>query len=677
MKINLNWIKDYIDIPNKVDELAHKLTLSGQEVEKIEKINGDTVFELEVTPNRPDCLSFIGLAREFSAILNKNLKKPKIKKIKFLNNKCDITIEDKKDCSRYIGAILTGVKIAQSPLGMQKNLKTIGLRPINNIVDVTNFCLMETGQPMHAFDYDKLKGNKVVVRRAKKGEKIIAIDDVVYDLDPSILVIADEKKPVAIAGIMGGKEAEVTKETKNILLESAYFDPILIRRASRNLALRSDSSYRFERGVDVNVVEAGIKRAVNLIQDLAGGVAFSQKDVYPGKSKKIQKKIDVTTDQINSLLGANLPTTRIKNILKKLECSVSEKKKNCLEVAPPSFRSDITKDVDVIEEIARVVGFDNLPLKMPEIKAQNIVGSQKWIFKKDLSQALTGQGLDEIISYTMVGEKTIENANISFDKEIIQNQNPLTEDQVFMRTDSLPSILNIVSLNIKRGQKNLKLFELGKIYPASGEKDILSIVMTGDRSKDWRSLKKEKIDFYDIKGTVENVLGYFLKEEGCFEKAEICYCQKGQSAEVVFKGKKIGFLGKIDEGVLNRWDIKYQDVFFAQIETSSIFKASQKIEKYKAVCEYPCVVRDISLSLQENISYQKIKDVILRDNEPLLLEVDFVEQYLGEKLEKGHRGVTISLTYQSFQKTLTEQEVQEVHGNICQRIIADLQAIKR
>ena len=677
MKINLNWIKDYIDISNKVDELAYKLTLSGQEVEKIEKIDGDTIFELEVTPNRPDCLNLIGLSREFSAILNKSLKKPRIKKTKFLNSKCDITIKDKKDCSRYVGAIINGVNVKQAPKSIVKKISSVGLRSVNNIVDITNFCLMETGQPMHAFDYDKLVGGKIIVRRAKKGEKIIAIDGVAYDLDPSILIIADEKSPVAIAGVMGGKDTEVTESTKNILLESAYFDPILIRRASRKLALRSEASYRFERGVDIDVVETGAYRAINLIQELAGGAAVSKKDVYFGKIKKSQAKIDVTIDQINSLLGASLSTTKIKNILKKLECNVSEKKKNILQIIPPSFRNDIKKEVDVIEEVARVIGFDNLPLKLPEIKAQDIVSSRKWVFKNNLRYALTGQGLDEIISYTMVGKKVLENANISCSKEIVRNQNPLTEDQEFLRTDSLPSILNIVSLNIKRGQKDLKFFELGKVYSASGEKDVLSLVMTRVAKKDWRSPKKEEIDFYDIKGIVENILNRFAREEYRFSKAKSSCCQKGKSAEILFKNKVIGFLGKIDTSVLDRWDIKHQDVFFAQVETDSVFDASEKNVKYKAVCEYPRVVRDISLSLKENISYQEIKDVILSVKEPLLVEIDFVEQYLGEKLLEGQRGMTISLTYQSLKKTLTEQEVEKAHSVICQKILSDLQAIKR
>ncbi len=676
MKISLNWIKEYVEIPKKSEILAHKLTLSGQEVEKIEDVEGDTVFELEVTPNRPDCLNFIGLAREISAILNKTLRQPKIKKVKFSNNKCDILIQDKKDCHRYIGAIIKDVCVKPVSQDIKKKIFSLGLRSVNNIVDITNFCLMETGQPMHAFDYDKLEGGKVIVRRAKKGEKIIAIDDVEYALDPSILVIADAKRPVAIAGIMGGKDTEVTKKTKNILLESAYFDPSLIRRASRKLALRSDSSYRFERGVDMDTVETGANRAIDLIQQSAGGTPFARKDAYFTKKKKVLTSIGIEKDKIDRVLGASFSVLQIKIILKKLEFNVLQGAKNKLKVIPPSFRQDIKSDVDIIEEIARIVGYDQLPLKLPEIKAQNVPVSKTWIFKQKLRNALTGQGLDEIIGYTMIGTKALDRAKIDCEKPVC-NSNPLTEDQQIMRPSALPSLLDVVSLNSKRGQKDLKVFELGKIYLPSGEKEILSIAMTGRACRDWRVTTKKKISFYDIKGVVEAVSRSFNVGELLMVSKENASFEKGQSARICFKDKIIGFLGKIDASILSEWEIKHQDVFFAQIETAVLYKESQRLLKYKSVSEYPCVVRDISLAVKKETLFQKIKETIVSLNEELLTKVDFVEQYLGEKLPPDHRGITVSLTYQSFKRTLTENEVEQIHDRICQKIISDLEAIKR
>ncbi|MCK5581533.1 MAG: phenylalanine--tRNA ligase subunit beta, partial [Candidatus Omnitrophica bacterium] len=380
MKISITWLNDYIKTGVPVDRLIHKLTMAGLEVEKTETVAGDTVLELEITPNRPDCLNMLGMAREVSAILNKTVKKPSLPEIKYPKEKCPVEIVDKEGCTRYIGTVIKDVKVAKAPQAMQQRLAAIGLRPINNIVDITNFCLMETGQPLHAFDYDKLEGGKIIVRRAKKGETIITIDGELRELDPSVLVIADAKRPVAIAGVMGGQETEVTGKTKNILLESAYFDPVLIRRAARKSGLSSDSSYRFERGVDFQMVENGCTRAIALIQELAGGEIEQRQDLCLAKKKKVGKAVTVSLAQINGLLGAALTTTQCKTILKKLEFDVVSKKgqplpgdrPQILKVTPPTFRNDIHQAVDVVEEVARVVGYDNLPLSLPHITVSNV-----------------------------------------------------------------------------------------------------------------------------------------------------------------------------------------------------------------------------------------------------------------------------------------------------------------
>ena len=287
MKISLKWLKEYVSIAASPEKLAQKLTLAGLEAEKINAgaVGGDTILELEITPNRPDCLSYLGIAREVAALFNRALKEPKTPNLKFPRLKPDIVLLDKKGCRRYVGTLLKDVKIAESPDGLKRHLNAIGIRAINNAVDITNFCLLETGQPLHAFDYDRLQGGRIIVRRAKAGEKIATIDGVERSLDPSILVIADEKRPVAIAGIIGGKETEVTPKTKNILLESAYFDPVTIRRAARKLGLASDSSYRFERGVDIAQVKSAAQRALSLMKDLSGGRIGAHQDLWVGKEK--------------------------------------------------------------------------------------------------------------------------------------------------------------------------------------------------------------------------------------------------------------------------------------------------------------------------------------------------------------------------------------------------------
>lgn len=383
MKVSVNWVKEYVEFSASPAELAEKLTMAGVEVEAIEKVKGDTVFVCEVTPNRPDCLNMIGVAREFSALLNKTLRIPSTGHLRFPRKPAPVTILDKMGCLRYIGTLVKGVKIASSPPQISKRLEAVGLRTINNVVDITNFCLLETGQPLHAFDYDKLMGGRIIVRRAREGERITTLDGEERTLDSSILVIADQERPVAIAGIIGGKETEVTTSTKNILLESAYFDPVWIRQASRRLGISTDSSYRFERGVDREMVKGGADRALSLMMRWAGGRITHYRDVYPGKNKfnKTNGKISISIPEVNHFLGAQATQRQCIRILSRLGCHVVPQVKDRLFVQPPSFRSDLRQKVDIMEELARIFGYDRLSMSIPEIKISRMTTNPQRIIR--------------------------------------------------------------------------------------------------------------------------------------------------------------------------------------------------------------------------------------------------------------------------------------------------------
>ena len=426
MKLSLNWLKDYIDPKLSTDILIHRLVMAGWEVEAIESVSRDTVLELEITPNRPDCLNVLGLAREIGAITNKKVSYPKIKTYKPIKDKVSITLEDKKDCSRYIGTLIKGVEIADSSKDIQERINAVGIKPISNAVDITNFVLMEGGQPLHVFDYDKLVGGKIIVRRAKQGEKIITIDGVERTLDSSILVIADARKPVAIAGIMGGKDTEVTLSTKNILLESAHFDMTLVRRASRKLGLRSDSSYRFERNVDYNGVLTGANRATDLLLELTKGQLAARSDVASGV-KVSSKPIAVSEEHIESLLGTKVPVARANRILTSLDFKVTAKGK-ALFVTAPCFRGDIKQSVDLIEEISRVIGFDNIPVSLPQVKAKNmIVNARPSQIKKTIRRALMAAGLDEAVTVSMTNTKAMTKSGLG-EYTSVRVSNPLSQD---------------------------------------------------------------------------------------------------------------------------------------------------------------------------------------------------------------------------------------------------------
>ncbi|MFA5260781.1 MAG: phenylalanine--tRNA ligase subunit beta, partial [Candidatus Omnitrophota bacterium] len=531
MKISVKWLKDYVSFQLPAEKLAHKLTMAGMEVEKIESVGDDVVLEMEITPNRPDCLNFQGIARELSAVLDKPLKLPKVKKLIYPKAKCDIEIIDQKGCGRYIGTLIEPVEVKASPSWLGTRLSALGGRLINNIVDITNFCLLETGQPLHAFDYDKLIGGKIVVRRAKPGETIVTLDGAERALDPSVLVIADAQRPVAIAGIMGGLATEVTAQTRRILLESAYFDPVLIRRASRLLGLKSDSSYRFERGVDFSTVEAGSARATALILTEAGGSVVARRDVNLGRIRGQGKSVTVKLTEINDLLGAELSVAKCRTILKKLGFRVSASGPGALKVVALSARADIKDPVDVIEEIARIVGYDNLPLTLPCIRAQNVPSQPEYPFAHKLRDIFIGQGYSETISYSLVSQTFLDKSGLSH-LPAVRVKNPLSLDQEFMRPALFPSLLGIIRGNIHRGQKDNKIFEIGKVYLGQSEHKMLAVMASGAADRDWRILKNRTGDFYDLKGALDQMLVRLGLPAVVYESCEDPLFKKGTGASI-------------------------------------------------------------------------------------------------------------------------------------------------
>ncbi|HBG61183.1 MAG: phenylalanine--tRNA ligase subunit beta [Omnitrophica WOR_2 bacterium GWF2_38_59] len=678
MKISLNWIKDYVEVKIPPGSLADKLTMAGLEVENVSLVGGDTIFEVEVTPNRPDCLNMIGIAREISAVLNKELALPRTGKLSKADAICDIKIEDKKGCLRYIGTVVENISIQQAPKELLKRINSLGLRAINNIVDITNFCLLETGQPLHAFDYDKLAGGRIIVRRAKDGEKIVTIDDIERALDPSILVIADAEKPVAIAGIMGGKETEVTASTRNILLESAYFDPIIVRKASRKLGLSSDSSYRFERGVDYPTVENCSNRALSLILKEAGGKIVKSSDIKVTGRNKAAKEIVIEKEKIDSFLGTDTSVTQCKNIFDKLGFDVKVDKQKVFTIVPPSFRGDIVQEVDIIEEVARIIGYDNLPLSMPSIKVSNISESKEIQLRKKIKQILMAQGCSETVTYTMISQKNLNDSKLS-DIEKLNIVNPLSQDQEMMRPSLLPSMLSRVQFNLNRGQKDISLFEAGKIYTNKGEKETLAVIMTGVALRDWRKLKQNNVDFVDIKGIVGKVFsGTGIQDSAVSYKISELPFFAGENAQIFLRGKKIGAVGRICQEVLDAWDIKGASVVFAEVDLESFYSGSFSKKKYFPVIEYPIVTRDISLAIKKDILFDEIRNIVFNDNNDIMHNFNLIEEYLGENLPgKEYKGLVCSCKYQSKTGTLKEEEVTKVHERICQSLIDKIGAIRR
>ncbi len=674
MKISLNWLKEYIALSGSPEKLAERLTMAGQEVEKIHSQNGDTVFELEVTPNRPDCLNYLGIGREFSAIFDKPLKALKIKNLKMPTTKCAITIEDKSACPHYAGTIVQNISVKESPDWLKRHLTSAGMRSINNVVDITNFCLMESGQPLHAFDYNKLEGGKIIVRWAKPGETIVTLDGVERRLDSSILVIADEKRPVAIAGIMGGQGTEVSAQTKNILLESAYFDPTIIRWASRKLALSTDSSYRFERGVDKPSVSLGAQRALNFILDLAGGTLQAYTNLGTLKKVSDKKPITVSLSEVNNRLGASFTSKKSHAILSRLGCTVKTVSKDILKVTPPSFRNDLKTPVDFIEELARITGYDAMPSSLMSVKAVHAQADKKLNLKKKLRNLLLAQGFNEVISYTMTDQKSLAKTNLDV-HDNLKVKNPLSQDQEIMRPHIWPSILKIISTNINHGQRDFKLFEIGKEYFESGERTVVALALSGHYVHDWQQGKRE-FNFYDMKGAVESILNFTLFARADFNQTENQVLKKNESAKAVVNGRSIAILGQVSDDVLNRWDIKYKNIYLAWIDFEELAEHYENVKRFYPTPEYPAITRDISIAIKQDLDFSKVRALVMRQSGEFLTDVKFLEEYTGEKIQAGYRGIVFSLTFQSSERTLREDEINGIHDRICKALV-ELGAIRR
>jgi len=674
MRISYNWLKEYVDLKESAEDLSEMLMSAGLPTESIENVGGDKVLEVEVTANRPDWLSYVGVAREIAAITGRKLKIPAAGKSDASGQKpgVNIKIEDKELCPRYTARIIRNIKVGESPAWLKARLEAMGLRPVNNIVDITNFCLFETGEPMHAFDLDKLSGSEVIVRRAKKGEKILTIDGVERTLENSMLVIADGSKPVAIAGVMGGLNTEVNYSTKNILLEAAYFEPISIRRTSRKLALSSDSSYRFERRVDISNITYSSDRASDLICQMAGGKAEKLIDIGAKPAKF--KPVTLNMDKLDAVLGHSIPLAKAKKILISLGLKSKTSSKGKLSLEAPHFRYDLKDEVDLIEEVARIYGYNKIPSTIPSIFAQpERMSSDMYVLKK-VRAAFAGLGFDEIITYSLLSKKLIQNTALSAEDSVCIS-NPLSIEQEAMRPSLVPGMLSAVVWNINRRSKDLKLFEIGHVYGKSGsgftEKQYLGACITGEMSN-WAGGTRD-YSFFDLKGALEALFDSIGIKNILFTSARDCRFSDASCASIELAGENIGIMGEIDAGVLGEFDIK-SPVYVCEICLDKMRLHSKTKNRFEALPKYPSVLRDISIVADKDTPNQKMEYVIKESAGGVLKDVKLVDKYSGKQIPAGKISLTYRLEYQNPAKTLEDKEVSETTSKILQALESELGA---
>jgi len=639
----------------------------------------DTMIEVDLTPNRPDCACVYGVAREVAGATERPLKAIDIPSLPSLDGSggFTVTVEAPEACRRYAARLVTGVTPGPSPWWLRRMLLAVGLRPINNIVDITNFVMLEMGQPLHAFDFSKIDGGRIVVRTARDGERITTLDGMERPLEPGTLLICDGKRPVAVAGVMGGENSEVGAETRDILLESAYFDPVGIRRASRSLKLGTDASYRFERGVDPHATIRALDRAAALIAEIAGGRIGGGVDCR--HELPVNPTIELRTSKTNALLGTTLTTSRIAAYLNGIEIPCRTKDDDTLVVSPPSFRVDLEREVDLVEEVARLTGYNEIATTMPVVPMSFSEESADRTLRARLAGIMTASGLCEAINYSFTGERHHDQLGLPPDDPLrrsVRIVNPLTEDQAVMRTTLLPGLLDNLRHNLNRQNTDIGLFEIGKTFhPLDGREQPrepyhLCVVMTGRRDPGAPVLHygQHQADLLDVKGLAETI-GREIRRELILAPAEKTppWCETGQCLDIMAGGTPAGFLATVGRETLRRFGIK-QPVHYLDLDLEAILAAPATPVRFTPLSKYPAVKWDLAFIVADSVGAGDMVRAIEDSGLDYVQRAEIFDVYSGKPIEKGYKSVALSITYHSDRKTLSDKAVNKVHQRIIKLI---------
>ncbi len=642
----------------------------GQELFDYLNLN-DIILEISVTPNRPDCISHFGIARLIAAYKNAKFLRPEITLIRSnldINDLMSIKIQDKELCPRYSGIVISNISSIESPQWLKNKIKLLGLRPINAVVDITNYVMYETGQPLHAFDLNKLSGNKIIIKTAENNEKFTPLDDKERILDDKTLMICDEEKSIAIAGVMGGANSEIDKNTKNIFIESAYFNPQSIRRTSKKVSLSTDASYRFERGVDFENVIYSALYAAKLINEICGGeVTFNYLDEK--SDSLIQREIEMRFNKAINLIGIDIPHDTMIKYLTALEFEIIEKNDEKVKVKVPPYRVDIEEEVNLVEEIAIMYNYDNIePSYTTNINFSNSLNTSELLMPKMRSEVrnyLVQNGFTEILTQNIIDPTSAE----LFAENNITLANPLGEEMSVMRPSMIPSMLKTIERNIRYGNANLRLFEIGKNFRKDEftkndvletnflENEEIVIALSGAIAPfNWND-KERIIDYFDIKGILENFIDKFNITSIKFTQDD--YLKEIFSANaqtIVFRGKTIGKFGEISKKTMKFFDIE-KPVFLITLYMKPLYSSKQKQIKFEEVTQFPSIKRDLGFVMPKNTESESVKNVILKVGGKFLTNVEIFDIYVGEKIGFDNKNIAFALTYQSKDKTLTDQEV--------------------
>ena len=634
------------------------------EVEETKKTAGDFVLNIDVRPNRAsDCFSHLGIAREISAIQGLKYTAPETKLLEDKRTKAktlvSVEVKNKAVCPRYTARVVADVKVGPSPKWLKDRLVSCGLRPINNVVDIANYVMLETGQPLHAFDADKLTGRKIVVRFAKAGEKIITLDEQKFDLDPGVLVIADTVKPVAIAGIKGGKLPEIDKKTKTIVLESANFDSQTVRKGSRKLNLRTDASLRFEHGLDPNLTEFAVNRAAFLVQKIAGGkVAQGLVDVY---SKRIgPRMIKLELNYVASLLGIEIPEREVRTILESLGFKIKAVNRKILSVEVPTRRLDVSVAEDLIEEIGRIHGYDKIPSVFPVSSLIPAKKNLKVFWENVVKDILKEAGFVEVYNYSFFGEKEAAVFGCR-KKELVEVENPVSQEYRYLRASLIPNLLKNIEKNFRDFQQ-MKIFELGKIFrsPSSEKRHLAGLILGGE--------------FQYLKGTVDSLLEKLGVSGTWYDEYRATPGDSRQfiwhprkCAEIKIGSEETGFLGEVSPKILDSLGIKGKVVLF-DIDFEKLSELSSEEHEYRPASRFPSAIRDIAVLVPREVRVAQVLNKIYDTGKKLIRDVDLFDIYEGEELPRDKKNLAFHIIYQAENRTFSSEEIDRVQGDIIKNL---------
>jgi phenylalanyl-tRNA synthetase beta chain len=685
MRVSFDWLKDFVKIDVSAEVAAEKLTMTGLEVEAIEHIDGDVVFEVNVTPNRPDCLSIMGIARELSASYGVPLSLPDLNVVaESTELNFNVEISEPDLCWRYAGRIVRGLKVGPSPDWMRKRLEKCGIRSINNVVDVTNYVLLEFGHPLHAFDLRTLRGNEIRTGTPKSiaGQPTIkfkTLDGIEREVSGETLLIWDAERPVAIAGVMGGQDTEVTEKTSDIFIESAYFDPASIRKTAKALGLKTEASYRFERGTDIKALKKALDRAAMLMRGVAGGIICGKIDIYPKRFHP--KEINVRFERVNKILGLKLSGQEILGCLNGLGLETVESDGCGFKVAVPAFRGDITMEADIIEEVARLYGYDNIPAELPSAVLVTEICNDRLTamdIKREIRESFIKSGFSEAINLSFMGAHELDLLSLPQDdirRNLVRVRNPLREEEAFMRSTLVPALIRNLMHNLARGNRELKLFEAARVFIGAEtnslpvEKEHLAALCYKEKTK--TLYRDETPDFYIMKGMLDAALEGTGIMDYSYVRSNEPFLHPGRSADLMIGDLKAGFIGVLLPTVIDALDIKAQkpSVIVIEIDLNVVISSSKREIVYKPLPKYPFIERDTAIVVDAELQAAQIISYLKAYPSDLIEDISIFDVYQGGNIGEGKKSIAFNVRYRSPEKTLTDQEVEGLHKAIVDYIL--------